>query len=219
MKVGNIIKKRSKAKAQFFVPTLEPNTSLKEICQKMAAADTHLLPVLHKGNVIGIVSSHDVALEIAKEYAKITCAEFASKPITARPSDGIFKTIDILSKKDIDHLPIVDEQNRLIGMVAMSDLLENPNFWNMSAQKISQAASHQQGKRTGYGHGEKTKMSSLPIENCMSRKPMCCTSPDTKIPEAVKLMDENNVCNIILVKNNQPVGIMTIKDLLMDYAK
>ncbi len=219
MKVGNIIKKRSKAKAQFFVPTLELNTSLKEICRKMAAADTHLLPVLQKDRVIGIVDSHDVALEIAKEYGKIECQEFAGALITAKPNDGLDKTLNTLSRSGIDHLPIVDEQNKLLGMVSMTDLLENPNSWSMSSQKISQAASHQQGKRTGYAHGEKTKMSNLPIENCMSRKPMCCTAPDTKIPEAVRIMNETNVCNIILVKNNKPVGIMTIKDLLQDYAK
>ncbi len=219
MKVGNIIKKRSKAKAQFFVPTLELNTSLKEICRKITAADTHMLPVLQKDKVVGIVSSHDVGLEIAGAYGKITCADFAKTPITARPSDGLDKVINVLSRENIDHLPVVDEQNKLLGMVAMSDLLENPNSWNMSAQKISQAASHQQGKRTGYAHGEKTKMSNLPIENCMSRKAMCCTAPETKVPEAVRIMDENSVCNIILVKNNKPVGILTIKDIIADYAK
>lgn len=219
MKIGNIIKKRSKAKAQFFVPTLELNTSLKEICRKIAAADTHILPVLQKDKVLGIVSSHDVGLEIANTYGKIACAEFASTPITARPDDGIDKAINVLSRKSIDHLPIVDEQNKLIGMVALPDLLENPNSWAMSAQKISQAASHQQGKRTGYAHGEKTSMANLPIENCMSRKPICCTAPETKIPEAVKIMSENNVCNIVLVKNNKPVGILTIKDIIADYAK
>ncbi len=219
MKVGNIIKKRSKAKAQFYVPTLELDTNLKEICRKMAAADTHLLPILQKNKVVGVVDSHDIAIEIASAYGKITCQEFASTPITAQAKDGIFKALDVLSRKNIDHLPIVDEQGRLIGMVALSDIVENSNFWNMSSQKISQAASHQRGKRTGYGHGEKTKTSSMPIENWMGKKTMCCTSPDTKIPEAIRIMGENDVCNIILVKNNKPVGILTMKDIINDYAK
>jgi CBS domain-containing protein len=219
MKVKNIIKKRSKAKIPFYVPELRPDTDIKEICRLMSTADTHVLPVLEKDRVLGIVSSHDVAKEIAQEYRSLASQELASIPITAKSNDEIYKAINIFSRQGIDHLPIVDEQNRLIGMVAMSDLLENPNFWGMSAQKIPQAASHQKGKRTGYAHGEKTKMTSLPIENCMSRKSMCCTSPDTRIPEAVRIMDENKVCNIVLIKNNQPVGILTIKDLLVDYAK
>lgn len=219
MKVANIVNKRSKARIPFFVPTLELTTDLKKICRLMAASDTHTLPVLKDNKVLGVVSAEDIIEEIAKEYSRITCQEFASQPITAREEDEIFKAIQIFIRAGIDHLPIVDEQNRLTGMVAVSDIIENPNFWNISAQKLSQAASHQQGKRTGYAHGEKTKMSSLPIKNCLSRKPLCSTAPETKIPEAAKLMAENNVCSIVLVKKDTPVGILTVKDLLVDYSK
>ncbi|MEM3154501.1 MAG: CBS domain-containing protein [Candidatus Woesearchaeota archaeon] len=219
MKVSNIIKKRSKAKTQFYVPTLSPDTDIKEICKLMSTSDSHLLPVLEKGKVIGVVMAHDVVNEISKEYANITCKEFSPAIITASPEDDIFTAIQIFARKGIDHLPIVDKDNTIIGMVTMSDLLENPNFWGVQAQKLPTAASHQKGKRTGYQHGEKTKMTSLPIRNLLSRKPLCCTPPDTKVPAAVELMKKNDVCSIILIKNNKPVGIFTIKDLLIDYAK
>jgi predicted transcriptional regulator len=39
------------------------------------------------------------------------------------------------------------------------------------------------------------------------------------VPDAVKIMEENEVCSIVLVKNNKAVGIFTMKALLMDYAK
>ncbi len=220
MKVANIVKKRSKTKTPFYVPTLELTTDIKEICRLMTAADTHMLPILQKDKLLGIVSSHDVVQEIAKAYKGLKCEELANiKLITAKENDQIGKVIGIFSYKDIDHLPIVDEQNKLTGMVAVSDLLENPQFWGTFSQRIPRAASHQKGKKTGYQHGQFTSMINLPIKNCMSRKSICCTSPDTKIPEAIKIMEENNVCNIILVKYDKPVGILTIKDILVDYAK
>lgn len=219
MKVSNITKKRSKSKTAFYVPELAPDTDIKEICKLMAASDSHLLPVLEKDKVIGIVIAQDVTKEIAREYAKITCQEFSPTIITANADDGIDTAIRILSDEGIDHLPVVDKKGAVIGMVSMSDLLDNPNFWGMQAQKIPQAASHQRGKRTGYGHGEKTKMANLPITNLLSRKPLCCTPPETKVPDAVELMEENDVCSIVLVKNNKPVGIFTMKDLFVDYAK
>lgn len=219
MKVGNITKKRSKSKTEFYVPELAPDTDIKEICKLMAGSDSHVLPVMEKGKVIGIVQAIDVVHEIAREYVKTACQEFSPALITASMDDGIDIAIRILSRESIDHLPIVDKDNAVIGMVAMSDLLDNPNFWGVSAQKISQAASHQQGKHTGYGHGEKTKMANLPIRNLLSRKQLCCTSPETKVPDAVALMEEEGVCSIILVKNKKAVGIFTMKDLLNDYAK
>jgi CBS domain-containing protein len=219
MKVGNIIKKRSKSKTPFYVPILEPATDLKKICRLMAASDSHALPVMKNDKVLGVVAAEDVIQEIAGQYSKIACQEFSSQPITARPDDELSTAIQIFSRAGIDHLPIVDEQNRLVGMVAVTDVIENPNLWNLTAQKISPAASHQGSKKTGYAGGEKTRMTSLPVKNYLSRKQLCCTNPETRIPEAVKLMVQNNVCSIVLVKYDKPVGIMTIKDLLVDYAK
>src|SRR5574341_434691 len=70
MKVGNITKKRSKSKTEFFVPELDPDTDIKEICKLMSGSDSHVLPVLEKGKVIGIVQASDVVHEISREYAK-----------------------------------------------------------------------------------------------------------------------------------------------------
>jgi len=219
MKIANITKKRSKSKTAFYVPMLKPNSDIKEICRLMTASDSHVLPVLEKDRVIGIVQASDVVREIAKEYAKITCQEFSPALITAGMDDGIDKAIRILSREDIDHLPIVDKENTVIGMVAMSDIIENPQFWGSPAMKISQAASHQKSKHTGYGQGEKTKMTNLPIRNLLSRKQLCCTEPETKVPDAINKMEADGVCSIVLVKNKKAFGIFTIKDLLADYAK
>lgn len=219
MKVGNIISKRSKSKSAFYVPELSPETDIKEICRLMAGADSHLLPVMEKDKVLGVVQASDIVKEVAREYSKITCQRFSPALITAKETDGIYKAIDTFSRKSIDHLPIVDKNDSLIGMVSMSDIIDNPQFWGTTAQKIPRAASHKPGKKTGYQHGEKTKMSSLPIKNLLSRRQICCTSPETKIPEAVSMMEAEGVCSIVLVKNSKPVGIFTLKDILLDYAK
>jgi len=221
MKVRNIIKHRSKARTPFFVPKLAPDTDLRKMAKLFATADTHMLPVIQKGKLIGIVSSHDLLKEVAKDYSGLACDELASmKAETATANDEIGKVMKIFNRKNIDHLPVVDKEGKLEGMITLSDLLMNPEFWGpTSGQHLSRAASHQKGKRSGYDGGEKTGMISLPVKNCMSRKTLCCTPPSTSIPEAVKMMDKNDVCNIILVKYNKPVGILTIKDLLKDYAK
>lgn len=219
MKVGNIIKKRSKSKTQFYVPTLEPETDLRKICKLMATSDSHILPVMKKNQVIGIVTIKDVLTAIADEYKNATCEELSNKPTCAKGTDNLDTALDIFSRQGIDHLPIIDDQNRLAGMVSLTDLIDSPNIWNLKAQKISGAAKHQQGKKTGYGGRDKLKATNLPIKNFLSKKPICCTPPETKISNAVKQMKEQNVTTIILVKYDQPVGIMTAKDLLKDYAK
>ena len=220
MKVGNITKKRSKSKTTFFVPTLKLSTDVKEICRLMAAADTHMLPVIDKKKVVGVVSAHELVKEISAAYKGLACDELASMNVeTASPDDQLMKIIQKMSRGGFDHVPLVDSQGKLTGMIAMADLLEKRQVWNLKAQHIPRAASHQKGSRSGYDHGEKENLLNLPARNCMTYKTTCCTSPNTKIPDAIKIMTKNNVGNIVLVKYDKPVGILTIKDILEDYAK
>jgi len=221
MKVGNVVKHRSKAKTPFFVPTLSGEDSLAKVSKLMIGAATNVLPVLDgKKKVIGVVHARDILLATASEYKGITCDKLGSmKPITCGPEDPVNKAVTALNKYGIDHLPVVSKDGTLLGMIGMSDLLANEQIWNSDAQKISQAASHQGGKRSGYNSGEKNSLLSLPVKNFMSKKTMCCTKADTTIPNAIEQMCDAGVCSIVLVKNNKPVGILTAGDVLKDYAK
>jgi len=220
MKVGNIIKHRSKSKISFYVPKLEPQTSLWRICKAFVASDTHMLPVMRGEKLLGVVNAHDVVKEIAPVYRGIACDELATpQPVVVREYDEIGKAIQLFNRRGIDHLPIVDKSDRLMGMITLSDLLQNPQFWGPTKRMHIPASNPRRGGRSGSGTGEKTQMIGLPVRNCMSRKGMCCTQPSTPIPEAIAKMDKNTVCNIILVRYDKPVGILTMSDIMRDYAK
>lgn len=210
MKVGNIVKHRSKAKANFFVPELTRETDIKEIAKLLSAADVEVLPVMEKGTVIGVVHAHDIAAAIAESYTTHTCKELASmKPITINEDDDVGKAIDIFNRKGIDHLPVVDKNSVCVGMLTTDDLIEHPNFWNISEH--TEPGSHQSRN--------KNSKTTLPVSNCMSRKQLCCTSPSTKLKQAIKDMTDNGVASIVLLEDKKPVGILTIKDILRDYSK
>jgi CBS domain-containing protein len=219
MKITNIIKKRSKNKTPFYVPIITPDTNIKKIALLMVESDSHVLPVQKNNQIIGTVHAKDIVTEIANEYKNTRCDEFSSKPITAKEKSTIEQAIVLLVRAGIDHLPIVDENNKIQGMVSLTDLFMMPNIWDIKAQKLPQAAQHQKGKKTGYSSIDKQKTTNLPITNCYSRKKLCCTPPETKIPQAIQKMNEEGVCSIVLMKNNQPVGIFTMKDILKDYCK
>jgi len=81
VKVGNITKKRSKSKSAFYVPKLKENTPLQEICRLMATADSHILPVIKDGKVLGVVHAMDVLNDIRSAYRGLKCDELASMKI------------------------------------------------------------------------------------------------------------------------------------------
>lgn len=217
-KVSNIVKNRSKAKGGVFVPTLEPDTDDKTICKLMAAANTHILPVMQDNKVIGVVKAEDVLLEMAP-VLRTSCEKIAKKPITATSDTKISTVFGILAKNHIDHLPIVDKQGVLTGMVSVSDLIENTQLFSEKRQHGSSAGNKQGGKKTGYGRGEKIHPYNLPVENYMGAKLICCAPPGTQVKDAINMMTRNNVGSIVLVENNKPAGIVTYKDLLQYAGK
>lgn len=221
MKVKNAAEKRSKGKTPFFVPTLAPEDDLLKVTKLLVSAGTNILPVLDKKkNVLGVVRASDVLLEINREYKGVACSKLATmKLVSCGPEDSVGKAILLIGKTGVDHVPVVDKNGVLLGMLGMTDILGNEQLWNADAQRTPQAANHQGGKRTGYGGGEKTSLLSLPVKNFMSKKNNCCTKPDTTVPNAVEQMCSEGVCSIVLVKNDKAVGIMTVRDVLKDYAK
>ena len=220
MKVKNVVKKRSKSKTPFYVPELSLLDDAKKICKLMNAADTHALPVLEKGKVVGVVRAWDLVQALASEYKKVTCEQLAClELVTVKENDSISTVINRISKHGIDHIPVVDASGKTVGMIALSDLLENPRIWGAEGQHVPKGASRQPGKRSGYQHGEKTSNMDLPIKNIMSKVNVCCTAPSASIRSAVKLMADGGVCSIILMRNSKAVGILTMKDILADYSK
>ncbi len=221
MKVKNAAEKRSKGKTPFYVPTLSPEDDFSKMAKAFTSAGTNMLPVIDKKKgVLGVVRANDLVVALNREYKGVACSKLASmKLVTCGPEDSVGKAILLISKAGIDHLPVVDKTGALLGMVGMSDILGNNQLWNAPSMRISSAASHQGGKRTGYSGGEKTSLLSLPVKNFMSKKNNCCTKSETTIPNAVEQMCAEGVSSIVLVKNDKAVGILTVRDVLKDYAK
>lgn len=211
MKVGNIVKHRSKSKSPFFVPKLAKDTPLRKIIDLLATADTHLLPVIDNDKIIGGVYLHDVLANITvkKTCEKTGCMDL----VTIREEDELGKALRLFKTKKIDHLPVLDERGNLSGMLALSDLLDNPRFWGVSSQRIPGAAKHQRGKRTGYGTGEKSKMTTLPVKNFMTAR-VECISPTSSAQNAVAAMTKKGISTLVLAKTTKPLGIITARDLL-----
>ncbi len=225
MRIKNLLSHRSKSKTPFFVPKLSPDTELKEIARLMATADVHALPVIatehKKEQVIGMVHSEDVIAELRTFYSRVRADELASmKLVTVQQDDELSKAMNLMSRQGISKVVVIDSQNRLVGILGLTDILIDVHAFPRSRMHIPKAASHQKGKRTGFGVGEKTNMLKLPVHNVLTHVPNCITAaPEESMANIIDLMVGNDVSSIVLVKKEIPVGIITIKDILEDFGK
>jgi len=221
MKVKNIIKKRSKSKTPFFVPVLKPETSIQEACRLVASADVRALPVMDKNKKIaGVVESVALAKVIKDVYKGILCSELASmKLVKAFYKDGFDKILNLMNRKNIDHVPIVDEADKLVGLVAMGDIMEEFQIWEkFSVQRVNRGVAHLPGNRALYDSGEKHRILNLPVENILV-KDVCTIRPDADIKTALEKMISSNKASVVLVESDKPVGILTLRDVFLDFAK
>jgi CBS domain-containing protein len=124
-------------------------TSLHEVATMMRDEDTGVIPVVeHVGNggngsattgerrpathgsgygkVIGLVTDRDIvvrAIADGKECGATRAEEVMSTDLyTARPHDRLVDVIRKMGDKQVRRIPVVNENNRLLGMVSMGDI-------------------------------------------------------------------------------------------------
>jgi len=77
---------------------------------------------------VGIVTDRDVVVEVMAtglDPNAITVGDIMGPDlVTARESEGVLETMQIMRYKGVRRLPIVDKDGQLIGIVSFDDLLE-----------------------------------------------------------------------------------------------
>jgi CBS domain-containing protein len=82
-------------------------------------------------NVVGIVTDRDLALKIVAEGcdAKSTKVEavMTRKVVTCHAEDDIQKALDAMSEHQLRRIPVVDNDNRILGIIAQADVATRVN--------------------------------------------------------------------------------------------
>jgi CBS domain-containing protein len=77
---------------------------------------------------VGILTDRDIVVEIDAmdlDPKVITAGDIMSQELVIVPeSQGVLETIEVMRVKGVRRMPIVDADNRLVGIVTIDDLLE-----------------------------------------------------------------------------------------------
>ena len=189
------------------VPEIFENSTLIEVAEKMLESDSPVLPVLNKeGDVIGVINDIDLLSEaVEKEFGNLNVIEFATTElITLSKNDTIAKALAIFRENNISRAPIVDN-GKVIGIVSMHDI-------------ITKFIIPKERATRGELKGEKIHSASIPVEEIMT-SPVIYLGLDGKIKEAIELMKEKEISDVLIIENDKLFGIVTKKDLLEAYIK
>jgi len=104
------------------VVTAKPTDDIKTIATLLVKRGIDHLPIVDEGKkLIGIVTSWDLANALALEKKKLS-EIMTRKVITAREDEAIDIIAQRVSRHNISGLPVVDSENRVIGIVTTDDI-------------------------------------------------------------------------------------------------
>ena len=104
--------------------TLE--TPISEVAQLMESEDIGSLPVLEGEQLAGMVTDRDIvvrAIAQGKDPRGMPVREIASRdPVTVYAEDDLSTALKTMASRQVRRLPVVDEENRLVGVLAQADV-------------------------------------------------------------------------------------------------
>jgi len=107
------------------IETVSADQTVKEAAGFMLRADTGSIPVCDEGKVIGMITDRDIAVRgVAEGLGPDTfVSELMSGSIVCvREDDDVAAITQKMSDAQVRRLPVVDADDRLVGMVSLGDL-------------------------------------------------------------------------------------------------
>ena len=107
------------------VQVARPGDTLQDVAARMASGDFGFMPVADGDRLIGTITDRDIAGRAVAGGAACTSpvVEYLSRdPQTARADDDLKTVLDSMGSTQIRRLPVLDKDDRLVGVVSLGDL-------------------------------------------------------------------------------------------------
>lgn len=135
----------------------------------------------------------------------------ATNIISITKYESIMHVANILTEKNISGLPVVDKENKVLGIITQADILS----------MVGVGREHTFKDLLKYMLGEplpERKMGDL-VGDIMT-SPALTVKPDANVAEAVRIMDEKRIRRLTVVnEKNELIGILTRADILKAVIK
>jgi acetoin utilization protein AcuB len=152
-----------------------------------------------------LISAADIKRRYANKGADNTMRvknRMTRAPITATPKTNYNEALRMMEQNDIDHLPILNKKDQLVGIVSRSDMLKaEPS--GVSTLSVYEIAS---------------LLDKVTMEQLMSH-PVLAIQEDCSISEAANFMLEEDIGCLPVMQGDKLVGIITDNDIFRTFVE
>jgi CBS domain-containing protein len=122
--VGELLRNKG-----YQIYSIGPDATVYDALTLMAQKDVGALVVLDADQLIGIISERDYARKVilrGKTSRETAVREIMTeKVVYVRPEQTIEACMALMTNKRVRHLPVLDDDHHLIGVISIGDVVKN----------------------------------------------------------------------------------------------
>ncbi|HMR65575.1 MAG TPA: CBS domain-containing protein [Anaerolineae bacterium] len=137
------------------VVQIAPDATLMETYRLMSEKNTRRLPVVNKGQLVGIICLNDILkastsdrgtvmsdVAVAMALASLTVGQvMTANPVTISNQQTIGEAASLMINHQISSLPVVDSSGSVVGVITESDIFKTMvRLWNVRVNLATQVA-------------------------------------------------------------------------------
>jgi CBS domain-containing protein len=109
--------------------SIDTDKSVAYAAKMMRDEDVGLAPIVEGNRLVGTVTDRDITIRLVAEgkdpeSTKVT--DIAStKLVTVEPQQDLEEALQLMAKHQVRRLPVVEEDGRLVGVVAQADVAKH----------------------------------------------------------------------------------------------
>jgi len=123
------------------VQVVSPDMSIGDAARAMRDGDFGMMPVGDAERMIGTISDRDIAIRAVALGLGVETKvrDVMSKGVSsAQDTDTVAEAVKIMSERQVRRLPVLDQDQKLVGIVALGDLAVKDSESKPAAQALSQ---------------------------------------------------------------------------------
>ena len=205
---GTVIKRKNlsiDAKASNIAiapPSVSSETAITEAAEALLREGYRQLPIVNGGRIEGVLTRGHIlsVLRSVPELRDVPVESIMSPEVRiARGKDRVVDAVTAMRDLDIRILPVVDDMERIMGIVGFKDLA-NYNWREKRRQTL--------GEVVGDSYP-----ADVFVESAMIEDPVIIT-PGTTVGKAAEIMLERNISSLPIAEERELRGIVTRYDLV-----
>lgn len=183
-------------------PKLEEEMKVIKAAEELMSRGVRGAPVVRNHRMIGFLSRTDIIKilpQIDQLKGKQVGSFMSSNPQTVFETETVRKAQILMKGLNEKTLPVVDEENNLIGAVGMTEVMEV--IWSPKGDKVPHEI---------MGHRVTAEVT---VSSVMSRAPVFISPKDT-VEKAVSVMLGKGLTTLFVTEESKLVGVVSQADLL-----